>query len=91
MLWTISAALLALWLLGLLSGYTMGNSIHVLLAIAIIILVVRESLRDEKYCSDIDPRRRRSACLERGVFSGSGKNLPKLAILSGEKVSQTVI
>jgi hypothetical protein len=33
--------LLILWLLGLLTGYTMGGVIHILLVIAIIVLVVR--------------------------------------------------
>ena len=41
MLWTIGVILLILWLLGLLSGYTMGGVIHILLGIAIIVLVVR--------------------------------------------------
>ena len=41
MLWTICVILLVLWLLGLVSGYTMGGVIHVLLVIAIIVVVVR--------------------------------------------------
>ena len=41
MLWTIFVILLSLWLLGLVSGYTMGGVIHILLVIAIIVLVVR--------------------------------------------------
>ncbi|MGA2107306.1 MAG: lmo0937 family membrane protein [Syntrophorhabdales bacterium] len=41
MLWTIFVILLILWLLGLVSGYTMGGVIHILLVIAIIVLVVR--------------------------------------------------
>lgn len=41
MLWTIFVILLILWLLGLVSGYTMGGVVHVLLVIAIIVLVVR--------------------------------------------------
>ena len=41
MLWTISVILVVLWLLGLVSGYTMGNFIHILLVIAIIIVLVR--------------------------------------------------
>ena len=40
MLWTICVILLILWLLGLVSGYTMGGAIHVLLVIAIIVLVI---------------------------------------------------
>ena len=41
MLWTILVILLILWLLGLISGYTMGGFIHILLVIAVIVLVVR--------------------------------------------------
>ena len=41
MLWTICVILLMLWLLGLVSGYTMGGVIHVLLVFAIIVVVVR--------------------------------------------------
>ncbi len=41
MLWTIFVILLILWLLGLVSGYTMGGVIHILLLIAIVVLVVR--------------------------------------------------
>jgi len=41
MLWTISVVLIILWLLGLVSGYTMGNFIHILLVIAIIAVLVR--------------------------------------------------
>jgi hypothetical protein len=41
MLWTICVILLILWLLGLLTGYTMGGVIHILLVIAIIVVVVR--------------------------------------------------
>ena len=41
MLWTIAVIVLVLWLLGLLSGYTMGGVIHVLLVIAIVVVLVR--------------------------------------------------
>ena len=41
MLWTIAVILIILWLLGLVSGYTIGNFIHILLVIAIIIVLVR--------------------------------------------------
>ena len=41
MLWTIAVILVILWLLGLVSGYTMGNFIHILLVIAIIVVLVR--------------------------------------------------
>ena len=41
MLWTIAVILIILWLLGLVSGYTMGYFIHILLVIAIIVVLVR--------------------------------------------------
>ena len=41
MLWTIAVVLVILWMLGLVSGYTMGNFIHILLVIAIIVVLVR--------------------------------------------------
>jgi hypothetical protein len=40
MLWTIVVILLVLWLLGLVSSYTLGGFIHLLLVLAIIIIVV---------------------------------------------------
>ena len=40
MLWTIVVILLILWLLGLVSSYTLGGMIHILLVIAVIIIVV---------------------------------------------------
>jgi hypothetical protein len=41
MLWTIAVILIVLWLLGLITSYTMGGFIHILLVIAVIVLVVR--------------------------------------------------
>jgi len=40
MLWTIFVILLVLWLLGLVSSYTMGGFIHILLVLAVIVLVI---------------------------------------------------
>jgi len=40
MLWTIVVILLIMWLLGLVSSYTMGGFIHLLLVIAVIIIVI---------------------------------------------------
>jgi hypothetical protein len=40
MIWTIFVILLILWLLGLVSSYTMGGFIHILLVLAVIVLVV---------------------------------------------------
>jgi hypothetical protein len=41
MLWTITIILLVLWLLGVVTSYTMGGFIHILLVIAIVVLLVR--------------------------------------------------
>jgi hypothetical protein len=41
MLWTIFVILLVLWLLGLVSGYTLSGFIHILLVAAIVILLIR--------------------------------------------------
>ena len=40
MLWTIFVILLVLWLVGLVSSYTLGGFIHLLLVLAIIVLVI---------------------------------------------------
>jgi len=40
MLWTIAVILAVLWLLGLVSSYTMGGLIHLLLVVAIVIVLV---------------------------------------------------
>jgi hypothetical protein len=39
-LWTIAVILLVLWALGLVSSYTMGGFIHILLVVALIVIVV---------------------------------------------------
>jgi hypothetical protein len=40
MLWTIAAILIVLWLLGLVTSYTMGGFIHILLVIAVVVVLV---------------------------------------------------
>lgn len=40
MLWTIAVILVVLWLLGLVSSYTMGGFIHILLVLAVIVVVL---------------------------------------------------
>lgn len=45
MLETIAIILLILWLLGLVSGYTLGNAIYVLLVIALVLLIIRFARR----------------------------------------------
>jgi len=41
MLWTIAAVLVVLWLLGIVSAYTMGGFIHVLLVMAVVVVVIQ--------------------------------------------------
>lgn len=41
MLWTLAVILLVLWLLGLVTSYTLGGFIHVLLVIAVVMVLVR--------------------------------------------------
>jgi hypothetical protein len=41
MLWTIFVILLVLWLLGLISGYTIGGFVHILLVIAVVVVLIR--------------------------------------------------
>lgn len=41
MLWTIFVILLVLWLLGMVSSYTLGGFIHILLVLAVIALIIQ--------------------------------------------------
>jgi hypothetical protein len=41
MLYTFALILIVLWLLGVVSGYTMGNFIYILLVVAVVMILVR--------------------------------------------------
>ena len=41
MLWTVAAVLLVLWAVGMISSYTMGGFVHILLVAAIVTLLIR--------------------------------------------------
>ena len=41
MLWTIFVILLVLWLLGMVSSYTLGGYIHILLVVALVVVLIR--------------------------------------------------
>jgi len=41
MLWTIAVILIVLWLLGVVTSYTLGGFIHILLVLAIIMVLIR--------------------------------------------------
>ncbi|MGA2431496.1 MAG: lmo0937 family membrane protein [Candidatus Acidiferrum sp.] len=41
MLWTIAVILIILWLLGLVTSYTLGGFVHILLVLAIIVILIR--------------------------------------------------
>jgi asparagine N-glycosylation enzyme membrane subunit Stt3 len=41
MLWTIAVILMVLWALGLVTSYTMGGFIHILLILAVVVVLIR--------------------------------------------------
>lgn len=41
MLWTVAVVLLLLWALGLVTSYTMGGFVHILLVVAVVVVLVR--------------------------------------------------
>lgn len=41
MLWFIAAVLIGLWLLGMITSFTMGGFIHILIVIAIVVVLIR--------------------------------------------------
>jgi asparagine N-glycosylation enzyme membrane subunit Stt3 len=41
LLWTIAVILIILWLLGMVSSYTLGGFVHILLVLAIIVVLIR--------------------------------------------------
>ena len=41
MIWTIAVVLLVLWLLGMITSYTMGGLVHVLLVLAVVVVLIR--------------------------------------------------
>jgi hypothetical protein len=41
MLWTVAVVLVVLWALGLVTSYTMGGFIHILLVLAVVVVAVR--------------------------------------------------
>jgi hypothetical protein len=41
MLWILAVVLIALWLLGLVTSYTMGGFIHILIVVAVVVVLVR--------------------------------------------------
>lgn len=41
MLWLVAAVLVVLWLLGMVTSYTMGGFVHILLVVAVIVVLIR--------------------------------------------------
>jgi len=41
MLWTLALILIVLWLLGMVSSYTVGGLVHILLVVALVVVVIR--------------------------------------------------
>jgi len=56
MLWNIVLGMVILWLLGLLGNYAAHEGVHFLLLIAIVILVIRESIKNEVTASTTPAR-----------------------------------
>lgn len=75
-----------MWLIGIVSGYTMDDVIHILLFFAIAAMLIKIEDDYSNYGSWLTKKR----YLKKLLISRSGKILPKLATLSGEKVSQTI-
>ena len=86
MLWRIAVVLIILWMLGLVTGFTMGDFTHILLFIAIIAMLIQ--IEDD--CSDYGSDHTRKRYLKRQLISRSRKFLPKLTVLSGKMVSQPI-
>ena len=86
MLWGIAVVLIILWMLGLVTGFTISNFTHILLFMAIVAMLIQ--IEDD--CSDYGSDRTRKRYLKRQLIARSGKIFPKLAILSGEKISQRI-
>jgi hypothetical protein len=75
------------WLLGFMSGYTVDYYIHIPLFFAIIAMLIQ--IEDD--CSDNGSGYTRKRYSKRKLVRRSRRILPKLAIESGEKVSQRII
>jgi hypothetical protein len=56
MLWTVCAILVVLWLIGLVTSYTLGGFIHLLLVLAIIVLAIRLAQRGDRLRRKSRPR-----------------------------------
>ena len=41
MLWTLAVIILLLWLLGMITSYTLGGFVHILLVVAVVVVLVR--------------------------------------------------
>jgi len=83
MLWTVAVIFSMLWLLGLAVVHTMGSFVHILLFLAIIAILIH--IEDD--CSNHVLDRTKKWYLKRQWVGVSGKNLPKPAMPSGDKVS----
>jgi hypothetical protein len=86
MLWTIAVSLVVFWLLGMVSGFTMGDFIHIALVIAIIVML----FQFEEECSHCGPSRTRVRPSKRRAADGSGKMLPDCSVLPKGKVPQPI-
>ena len=73
MLWTIFVILVVLWLLGMVSSYTMGGLIHLLLVVAIVVALV-SLIRGRRVLGRLAGRR--AALEQRGSCSKAWSRIP---------------
>jgi hypothetical protein len=83
MLWT-AIVLITLWMLGMVSGYPMGSSIHILPFMAIIAMLIQ--MEDD--CGNEATGLQRKMYMKRQSVRRPGNISPRLALLSGEKASR---
>ncbi len=79
MLETIAVILLVLWLLGFVSGYTMGNFIYVLLVVAIVLFLARLASGRRVVCCCSRSRGMRRRIDERAAQAVRGREVPVAA------------
>ena len=85
MLWTICVILLVLWALGLATSYTAGGLIHILLAIALVVMVIRLISGTQDYWLAQPYQKRRS-----GVVAVSPATVPAEQRTSCPRLGQRI-
>ena len=77
MLWTIFVILLVLWLLGLVTSYTLGGFIHILLVLAVVVLVIN-LVQGRRVCL-VEVNKHETDDLDWDFVNRSGRTGPRLS------------